>query len=565
MAHRSRRGPIAALRHLGRTPLPSRRSDRRRMTPRCEGDLVNTDRSVRALMQIEKRAERADDSQLVETFVDTGSVFASLLTPSNQIVYGRRGTGKTHAIRYLGTKVLGDNQISIYLSLDHIGSTAGLYADPGTDLALRATRLLVDVITTLHEGLFEYFVNLDEIPSEALAASDALCEAITQVRVEGPVTVETNARADSSSSSGGEFDLTVSKDPALSIRASDSSSHATSVGRSVSATGTALHRVHLGETQAAIRRLATSLPTKRIWFLLDEWSSIPIDLQPYLADMLRRALLNVPKITVKIAAIEYRSLFRISSSDGAWIGAEVGADIFADLNLDDYMVFNSSADRSSEFFNQLLYRHVGAVLDHPMSLSEFNSSAFTEVRAIRELARAAEGVPRDAINIASKAAQRVYGQSRPIGVPEVRSAADDWFQQDKSASTNGNPSAQDLLAKLRDEVIGHRQARAFLLRQDQVRDPVIQQLIDSRVLHLIKRGYSAQDEPGVRYDVLQIDYGCYVNLMRTSKEPKGLLPLDGVDASGADVFVDVPPDDMRSIRRAILRLESLVSDSTSSA
>lgn len=156
-----------------------------------------------------------------------------------------------------------------------------------------------------------------------------------------------------------------------------------------------------------------------------------------------------------------------------------------------------------------------------------------------------------------KAAQRVYGQSRPIGVPEIRSAADDWFQQDKSAATNGNVAAQALLEKVRDEVIGHRQARAFLLRQDEVRDHLIQQLIDSRLLHLIKRGYSAQDEPGVRYDVLQIDYGCYVNLMKTSKEPRGLLALDLDDGKAEEQFVDVPPDDMRSIRRSILRLDTL--------
>jgi hypothetical protein len=64
-----------------------------------------------------------------------------------------------------------------------------------------------------------------------------------------------------------------------------------------------------------------------------------------------------------------------------------------------------------------------------------------------------------------------------------------------------------------------------------MRDPLIQQLIDDRILHVIKRGYSAQDEPGVRYDVLQIDYGCYVDLMNTVNEPQGLFQVvsgDGV-------------------------------------
>ena len=38
---------------------------------------------------------------LVETFVDAGTLFASLASPDHQILSGRRGTGKTHALSYL--------------------------------------------------------------------------------------------------------------------------------------------------------------------------------------------------------------------------------------------------------------------------------------------------------------------------------------------------------------------------------------------------------------------------------------------------------------------------------
>ena len=37
---------------------------------------------------------------------------------------------------------------------------------------------------------------------------------------------------------------------------------------------------------------------------------------------------------------------------------------------------------------------------------------------------------------------------------------------------------------------------------------------------MIRRGYSAQDEPGERYDVYSIDYGAYVDLIRTKYEPE---------------------------------------------
>ena len=103
-----------------------------------------------------------------------------------------------------------------------------------------------------------------------------------------------------------------------------------------------------------------------------------------------------------------------------------------------------------------------------------------------------------------------------------------------------------------DTVIGQRRARAFLLRTD-VADRLIDALYDARVLHVLKRSVSTHDQPGVRYDVYKLDYGCYVDLISTAKAPAGLLPFD--DESGEGRFIDVPPDDYRSIRRAILTLE----------
>ena len=50
----------------------------------------------------------------------------------------------------------------------------------------------------------------------------------------------------------------------------------------------------------------------------------------------------------------------------------------------------------------------------------------------------------------------------------------------------------------------------------------------------------------------KLDYGCYVDLINTDKYPVGMLLGDN-----PDVFVhfDVPDDDGRSYRRAILDLE----------
>lgn len=166
--------------------------------------------------------------------------------------------------------------------------------------------------------------------------------------------------------------------------------------------------------------------------------------------------------------------------------------------------------------------------------------------------RAVEGVPRDALNLAAKIAAKAFGQK--IAMQHVRAAARDWYQQDKASVIRGNEELSTLLDHIIDEVIGSRRARAFLLASN-VRDARVDQLFDSRLLHVLKKNISSNDEPGKRYDVYKIDYGCYVDLINTAKMPEGLFQAS--EEGQEDDFVEVPKDDYRSIRRAILRLSSL--------
>jgi Cdc6-like AAA superfamily ATPase len=48
-----------------------------------------------ALLRLTKRAETNDRSKLLETFVNIGPLFTLLSNSDHQVLYGRRGTGKT--------------------------------------------------------------------------------------------------------------------------------------------------------------------------------------------------------------------------------------------------------------------------------------------------------------------------------------------------------------------------------------------------------------------------------------------------------------------------------------
>ncbi|MFO0675780.1 MAG: hypothetical protein U0169_04560 [Polyangiaceae bacterium] len=499
---------------------------------------------------------------LTETFVDAGPLFTLLSSIDHQILFGRRGTGKTHALKYLAESMRRNGDIAIYLDARVLGSTGGIYTDPNVPLKERGTRLLVDVLTEITDALERYTLGLesDVIGDESVfPLLDKLADEVTTIRVVGTVEVETK-RTDGAIDEGAfGIAATIGSKPSMSMSASDKATASHQTERRVKEVGVEHHRVHFGAVSGLLRDIGSRLPASRIWILLDEWSAIPLELQPMLADFIRRAVLPVQGITVKLGAIEQRSRFRIAVGEGDYLGIEVGADMSADVDLDDFMVFGNDPDRAKNFFRELLFKHLRAVYvkegrqaDAPRTADELITSVFTQRNAFDEFVRAAEGVPRDAINIVSLAVQRA--NSAAVSVAHVRGAARTWYQRDKENAV-ADKNARDLLNWVIDEVIGKRRARACLVLQGSggTSHPLIISLFDSRVLHVVKKGVSAKDQPGVRFDAYALDYGCYVELVSTAKEPKGLFQVENEDASA---FVEVPADDYRSIRNAVLDLEA---------
>ena len=515
-----------------------------------------------ALLRITKRAESNARERLIQTFVDVGPLFTLLNGHDHQILFGRRGTGKTHAFNYLADAREKCGDVVAMVDLRNVGSSSGLYSDETIDVAERATRLLVDTLVAIHEILLAFFVEHSEAMDLSIAGPllDELAESFTQVKVVGQVETQSQntENKENQSTSGGSLSLGLSSISAT-IESENTESNFSEKSTTIKRRGDEQLYVNFGRTSSAFRKIADRLGKNRLWVLLDEWGSVPIILQPFLADLLRRALLVVPNTTVKIAAIEQRSNFLFHRDSGDYVGIELGADASADINLDDFMVFDNDAERAKDFFINLVGNHViataeqpGSELEIPRDVNEIIRQTFTERRALEEFVRACEGVPRDAIHILGLAAQNALENA--VSVQHIRVAARNWYQRDKEKAVSSNERACKLLHWIIDEVIGKRRARAFLV-ESSTQDKLIHSLYDSRVLHVLKRNISAHDRPGVRFDVFKIDYGCYVDLITTTKEPQGLLRLDDSD-NHSTKFIDVPPDDYRSIRRAILELKS---------
>ena len=271
-------------------------------------DSINTNINL-AFVGISRRAESVDRATLVKTFVDVGPLFAVLSTNDHQIVFGRRGTGKTHALLYSAEKSKKAKNVTVYVDLRYIGSSGGIYGDLGIPIPQRATRLLLDVLGSLHEALLRAALDGELDLSKVGPALDKLADASTVVEVIGETTRETKASVAEDFKTSSNCTLGVSAKPSLDLSSGQYASQNTHSEATLSEKWTSRYRVHFGSVSTALSEIVASVLPARVLIVLDEWSTVPLDLQPYLADLIRRAFFPVIGITVKIAAIEQRSNF----------------------------------------------------------------------------------------------------------------------------------------------------------------------------------------------------------------------------------------------------------------
>ncbi len=294
----------------------------------------------------------------------------------------------------------------------------------------------------------------------------------------------------------------------------------------------------------------------RLYLLLDEWSSLPREIQPYLAEFFKRTFLPNPDVVIKIGSLEYRSSFGKRQASGDILGFELGSDIPVTLDVDEYYVYDRNPYDATNQFGEVLYKHILSELPRNYLQSTFTivsagklvDKLFATLPTFEELARASEGVARDLINIFTRA----YFDARRRGKDDidksaVTEAARRWFEQDKEQ--NLDDPLREVLQRIVGEVIGHQKARSFLIVRELEKNSTLQGLFEARVLHRIYRGYFDKDNPTVKYNVYTLDYGTYVDLLDTKNSPAGFFIFDEFLPPPDTI---VPFNDNRSIKRILL-------------
>jgi len=508
--------------------------------------------------KILQRSERQEDyTKIIDSFVDTG-IIDQILNDNNQIIYGRRGTGKTHLLRVLQQKILDEaNTVCIYIDCRNLGSSSQ-FTDNSKSLQVRCLSLFKDILQFINQDLLEELtanVNDSEIQVKGLDLLSELQSAVVEPKkeyYEGDVVIteeKTTAR-------GARFEIDSNR-----IGVNASGSKGKKVTSDIKYSIKSEDKIFFPEINIIIQEFLV-LIHKKVYIFIDEWAALPYDIQPYLAEMLKRGLIPISNVVIKIASLEYRSNFYYHGPTSN-IGLEIGSDITANIDVDDYYVYDRNPVELSRFFSDVLYKHINIDLQENYLYNtyginngdSFIKRMFNSQDTFNELVRASEGVIRDLINIFTKAYFEAKKRKlEQIDKPVIVNVSQQWYEQDKER--NLSDELKEILSRIIRDVIGEKKARSFLVSKKLESNSYLQQLFDLRVLHIVKRGYSDKANPGDRYNIYTLDYGTYVDLLKTKSKPLDEYQLfEETEELKDDVIV--PFDDKRSIRRIVLKEEAL--------
>ena len=442
----------------------------------------------------------------IPTYVDVGGNLARFSSAQHQVLFGRRGSGKSsllvHSLQqakldkeffatYIGsdeTKRLGFPDVLVWLVLNVLKGLPG------------AKRKIWNFWPTeLHRHISE----------------------LTKL-LEDPETSQVSSTNQETSSSNQSVDI--QKGPG---KAGLGSSREKTRSSTQTYTGTKLVWLerHLNDFKEVIKT-ATPDESLRGIILIDDFYLIRRDLQPEVIDYIHR-LLRGTNLYIKIATIRHRTTLRKFESQT--IGVELSQDV-EEISLDKTF---EDFEGTHRFLHSILEK-ISKEIDANMEVSAlFNSGA------PRALTLASGGVPRDFLNIFVEAVRLSVRDNKldRLTPTYIYKAASTLSYQSKKANIKEEAGFDsDKLERLFSDLVlfclKEKRKTVFLVKHEDIHNyseayELLQQLMDFKLIHIVASDTSAASGRGGRFAAYVLDCSIFMDPRRRNVEIVEFWKIDG--------------------------------------
>ena len=560
----------------------------------CEGNISMKERKIHSLfgnnikkaLAHEQPSLKSEDlpnyhgkTQYRRFFVDNG-MLAELKNNANQLIVGRRGTGKTHLFGSFNEVIRDEcpDELSLMISLMklHRDSSIPENCTIAEYRRIHAADLFEDFLRKLFPLFLDQADNKLHQISQSLSNREAkkklavvnnlLTQLLEVVELGSPVDVlKTSKKSIDTTESG------LSKTGAsLSIGVENNKplfSAKAALGMDTSALEEVKHvieihskmKVDIIKARDLILDILDELKVETLHILIDEWMELdkrtPSGIQPLFAQLLKKTFFNTNKISVKIASVWHQTTLYDEDDMRKSKGVELKHDIIRTVDLD--TAFLRSEEQVSEFCKELLYKRISYLFEKLENLSDtekisqlcgndgivddvFVIELFDNLDNFKAFIIASHGIPRDLMNIFHKCSLRIrrnfelYCIDHQVIYAEARST----YNTDKRKTIKPDSEAQKLL-RIINKYMESTDRRLFIVKNSYVpNSDALQKLVDEELIHQLPSSVTPRDICDTHKTYL-IDFGNYVDWIETKKKDVATLINESVLPAFPDNFTNV--------------------------
>jgi len=433
-------------------------------------------------------------------FVDVGSNLERIGAPQHQVVFGRRGSGKSCLlVHYLNTAESTD-VFPVYILADEYKRLT--YPDI-------LIRLLIEILESLPVRRRWLKVILrKEIPTHTHAAS---------LRRLLDMADESEIVEDRKQTSSSEAHAAIGSQGLGSVGAGFSEGAMQARQSRFREKKIEMLERHLRDYKIAIAETIDQWPSKRACILLDDFYLMPRLCHPDIIDYLHR-LLRDTEVYLKVATIRHRTT--LLRNHPHTIGVELAQDV-EEIDLDRTL---EDLGATQDYLGQML-NSIGQKAGIENVVSEFFNPD-----AQQELTLTSGGVPRDFFNIFVNAIESALDEGKPrwLTPRHIYKGAGRLAYQTKLKNLRDDAGEDGegldrLLVDLLHFCLKEKRKTAFLISQDEAQaypreHDLIQQLMDFKLIHVVEPDTSAASGRPGRYEAYTLDFSLFMEPRRRDIE-----------------------------------------------
>ena len=456
--------------------------------------------ALEKLRLMETRAEHHGD--YTELFVDFGNNVPHLLDSDQwQVIFGRRGTGKTHLLGLFGEQhPRNHDTLTLLFAGWGVGGDSVRIGVSATYIAYDLFFDFLDQVTSRVNAAVDLRLRDEQFCRDLGAGRAHITTEITKLQVrllDSALSTESNDGAE----------LEPPDQLPYNQRGFSQNDLRASMVHKARTTGTVLHN---------LLKLAG---IERLNILIDEWATLDRSastaIQPSFAHLLLHAFKGSSRITVKIATNKYQTRFSNRQSGTNYIGLELEQDVFTAVNLDRAL---DPATRE-DFYETLLFKRLSYYEKELSVLSGsdgtpdavFINSIFHDRRAFRELLNGSEGIVRRFLKtISSLMTSRGYDANNLWRTDDVIMELKRTSAREED-DISYHSAASQLLGNGIKSLVTSTGTRTFLVEGENRRNlrPALEELLEGRLVHEHRDQLPAALRED--YDAYDLDYGLWLD------------------------------------------------------